>query len=98
MWLPCSEQVPDLHAWLVQAFSAWIHICAIRLFAESILRYGVPPQFLTALVKPNAKTTTKLRKLLASMFASESKILLADCASDNFERQQRSVTQPHNLC
>ncbi|KAK9811116.1 hypothetical protein WJX73_003699 [Symbiochloris irregularis] len=55
-----------------EAFSAWIHICAIRLFTESILRYGVPPEFLTALVKPNAKTTTKLRKLLASMFASES--------------------------
>ena len=57
----------------MQAFSAWIHICAIRLFTESILRYGVPPQFLTALVKPNAKAATKLRKLLAAMFASQSK-------------------------
>ena len=54
----------------LQAFSAWIHICAIRLFTESILRYGVPPEFLTALVKPNPKSTTKLRRLLASMFAS----------------------------
>lgn len=27
-----------------QAFSSWIHICAVRLFVESILRYGLPPQ------------------------------------------------------
>ncbi|XP_024522392.1 V-type proton ATPase subunit C [Selaginella moellendorffii] len=26
-----------------QVFSAWMHICAIRIFAESILRYGLPP-------------------------------------------------------
>lgn len=28
----------------LQAFSSWIHICAVRLFVESILRYGLPPQ------------------------------------------------------
>ena len=54
----------------MQAFSAWIHICAVRLFCESILRYGVPPKFLAALVKPNAKQVQKLRKLLAAIFAS----------------------------
>jgi V-type H+-transporting ATPase subunit C len=54
----------------VQAFSAWIHICAIRLFTESILRYGLPPKFLGCLLKPNPKQTTKLRKLLGSMFGT----------------------------
>ncbi|KAK9917348.1 hypothetical protein WJX75_003410 [Coccomyxa subellipsoidea] len=53
-----------------EAFSAWIHICAIRLFVESILRYGLPPKFLAVLLKPNQKNTTKLRKLLASLFGS----------------------------
>lgn len=28
-----------------QVFSAWMHVCAIRLFTESILRYGLPPKF-----------------------------------------------------
>ena len=28
-----------------EVFSAWVHICAIRLFVESILRYGLPPRF-----------------------------------------------------
>ena len=53
-----------------QAFSAWIHICAVRLFCESVLRYGVPPKFLATLVQPRAKQEQKLRKLLANMFAS----------------------------
>ena len=51
-------------------FSAWIHICAIRLFVESILRYGLPPQFLAVLLKPNAKNAAKLRKLLGSLFGN----------------------------
>ena len=55
----------------MQAFSAWIHICAVRLFVESILRYGLPPKFLAALMKPNQKTAPKLRKLLASLFGSQ---------------------------
>lgn len=54
----------------LQAFSAWIHTCAVRLFTESILRYGLPPQFLGVLMKPNAKAQNKLRKSLASVFGS----------------------------
>lgn len=53
-----------------EAFSAWIHTCAVRLFTESILRYGLPPQFLGVLMKPNAKAQNKLRKSLASVFGS----------------------------
>lgn len=53
-----------------EAFSAWIHICAIRLFTESILRYGLPPKFLGCLLKPNPKQSTKLRRMLGSMFGT----------------------------
>ncbi len=53
-----------------EAFSGWIHVCAVRLFVESILRYGLPPRFLAVLMKPNPKQTTKLRKLLATSFGS----------------------------
>lgn len=55
----------------MQAFSAWIHICAVRLFTESILRYGLPPQFLGVLMKPNNKAQAKLRKCLAAVFGSQ---------------------------
>ncbi|RWV96113.1 hypothetical protein BHE74_00053164 [Ensete ventricosum] len=30
----------------LQVFSSWMHFCAVRVFAESILRYGLPPSFL----------------------------------------------------
>ncbi|KAL4424495.1 hypothetical protein ABPG77_006804 [Micractinium sp. CCAP 211/92] len=51
-----------------EAFSSWIHVCAVRLFVESILRYGLPPQFLSALMRPNPKNIARLRKLLAQQF------------------------------
>lgn len=58
----------------MQAFSAWIHICAIRLFVESILRYGLPPRFLAVLMKPSPKGVSKLRKALASTFGSKGEL------------------------
>ena len=51
-----------------EAFSSWIHVTAIRLFVESILRYGLPPQFLPVLMRPNPKYQAPLRKLLAANF------------------------------
>ncbi|KAG4403236.1 hypothetical protein GLYMA_01G064050v4 [Glycine max] len=30
-----------------EVLSSWMHFCAVRLFAKSILRYGPPPSFLT---------------------------------------------------
>ncbi|CAI5517238.1 unnamed protein product [Closterium sp. Naga37s-1] len=32
----------------LQVFASWMHIAVIRLFAESILRYGLPPAFLVS--------------------------------------------------
>ena len=34
-----------------EAFVAWMHIKVIRVFVESILRYGLPPDFTTVLYK-----------------------------------------------
>jgi len=53
-----------------EAFSSWIHVTAIRLFAESILRYGLPPQFVAVLMKPNQKYQTQVRRILASHFGA----------------------------
>ena len=65
-----KQQTVHYNKLYLQAFSAWIHTCAVRLFTESILRYGLPPQFLGVLMKPNAKAQAKLRKSLASVFGS----------------------------
>jgi len=38
-----------LKKWLTtnfsEAFEAWIHLKALRVFVESVLRYGLPPNF-----------------------------------------------------
>eukprot|EP00983_Pelagomonas_calceolata_P100550 1158580-Pelagomonas_calceolata.AAC.21 len=36
---------PGSYILLLQAFSVWVHMCVVRLFVESILRYGLPPNF-----------------------------------------------------
>lgn len=53
-----------------EAFSSWIHITAVRLFVESILRYGLPPQFLPVLMHPQGKHQAAVRKLLATHFGA----------------------------
>ena len=66
-----------------EAFSCWIHVCAIRLFAESVLRYGLPPRLLPLLVRPAPKAAPRLRKALDGMFGSArtSKFFEADPSS-----------------
>jgi V-type H+-transporting ATPase subunit C len=32
-------------------FQAWTHLKALRVFVESVLRYGLPPEFVSAVIK-----------------------------------------------
>eukprot|EP00818_Percolomonas_sp_WS_P007675 CAMPEP_0117443422 /NCGR_PEP_ID=MMETSP0759-20121206/4686_1 /TAXON_ID=63605 /ORGANISM="Percolomonas cosmopolitus, Strain WS" /LENGTH=366 /DNA_ID=CAMNT_0005235395 /DNA_START=229 /DNA_END=1329 /DNA_ORIENTATION=+ len=45
-----------------ECFSAWIHIKAMRTYVESVLRYGVPPQFVSLLIKVNPRKQKKLHR------------------------------------
>lgn len=36
-----------------EIFSGWIHLKVLRLFVESVLHYGLPPQFLALVLKPS---------------------------------------------
>ncbi|XP_046297214.1 V-type proton ATPase subunit C 2 isoform X3 [Marmota monax] len=52
-----------------EAFVAWIHIKALRVFVESVLRYGLPVNFQAVLLQPHKKSATKrLREVLNSVF------------------------------
>ncbi|XP_068665476.1 V-type proton ATPase subunit C-like [Aristolochia californica] len=50
-----------------EVFSSWMHFCAVRVFTESILRYGLPPSFLAAVLAPSAKSEKKVRNILESL-------------------------------
>lgn len=64
-----------LQAWAAaaygEAFGCYMHLAVIRLFVESILRYGLPPQFQAAVVKPLPKMEARLRTALAASFGTD---------------------------
>lgn len=51
-----------------EAFIAWIHMKALRVFVESVLRYGLPVNFQAVLLEPKAKQGPKLRKALNAAY------------------------------
>ncbi|PKI56057.1 V-type proton ATPase subunit C [Punica granatum] len=50
-----------------EVFSSWMHFCAVRVFAESILRYGLPPSFLSCVLAPPTKSEKKVRLILEGL-------------------------------
>ncbi|KAG6412355.1 hypothetical protein SASPL_125032 [Salvia splendens] len=50
-----------------EVFSSWMHFCAVRVFSESILRYGLPPSFLSVVLSPPLKSEKKVRSILEGM-------------------------------
>ncbi|KAK4779132.1 hypothetical protein SAY86_006660 [Trapa natans] len=50
-----------------EVFSSWMHFCAVRIFAESILRYGLPPSFLSCVLAPSTKSEKKVRSILEGL-------------------------------
>jgi len=52
-----------------EAFSAWIHVKAIRTFVESVLRYGLPTNFQAMLLLPHKNKVTQLRKVLTDLYS-----------------------------
>ncbi len=51
---------------------AWLHLKAMNCFVEAVLRFGVPPNFASFILKPSKNTTrqAKLRSDLLDVFSS----------------------------
>jgi V-type H+-transporting ATPase subunit C len=51
---------------------SWMHLKAMRIFVEAVLRYGVPPKFAAFIVKPSGKqkNLNKLRVILNDVFSA----------------------------
>ncbi|KAJ2396389.1 Vacuolar ATP synthase subunit C [Coemansia sp. RSA 2559] len=68
-----EELLDNIIEWLKGSFgdvmAAWIHIKALRVFVESILRYGIPPDFLPVLVRPNLKQAARIKQQLIDFYA-----------------------------
>ncbi|XP_023517527.1 V-type proton ATPase subunit C-like [Cucurbita pepo subsp. pepo] len=55
------------YASYAEVFISWMHFCAVRVFAESILRYGLPPSFLASVLAPSVKSEKKVRSILEGL-------------------------------
>ncbi|XP_034247075.1 V-type proton ATPase subunit C isoform X1 [Thrips palmi] len=67
-----KKQFGPLVRWLKvnfsECFCAWIHVKALRVFVESVLRYGLPVNFQAMLLHPNKKNTKRLRDVLLQLY------------------------------
>ena len=68
-----QKQYAPLIRWLKinfgEIFAAYVHVKALRVFVESVLRYGLPVNFQAAVVEPNKNATKKLRAELNKLYA-----------------------------
>lgn len=67
-----DEQTVTFTKWAETAFAetfiAMVHLKALRAFAESVLRYGLPVNFDVALLLPKGRSDSRLRAALNEMF------------------------------
>lgn len=50
-------------------FNAWLHVKAMRLFVEAVLRYGLPIDFQCVLIKPKRGLEKRLREALSDLYS-----------------------------
>jgi len=67
-----KKQFGPLVRWLKvnfsECFTAWVHVKALRVFVESVLRYGLPVNFQAVLMFPNKKSMKRLREVLNNVY------------------------------
>ncbi|KAF8980836.1 Vacuolar ATP synthase subunit C [Entomortierella lignicola] len=51
-----------------EVFQAWTHLKCLRVFVESVLRYGLPPDFVGFTIKPKPKQDQKIQDILVSQY------------------------------
>jgi len=67
-----EQQKSKLTLWcktnFTEAFTAWIHLKAIRVFVESTLRFGLPAHFTAILIQSRKKDDKRVRTGLGDIF------------------------------
>lgn len=51
-----------------ETFAAWLHLKALRVFVESVLRYGLPPDFASVTILPKPKFEKKVDETLVAQY------------------------------
>ncbi|ORX52048.1 ATPase, V1 complex, subunit C [Hesseltinella vesiculosa] len=51
-----------------EVFGSWVHLKALRVFVESVLRYGLPPDFTSVALVPRPKLEAKVDETLLAQY------------------------------
>lgn len=52
-----------------ESLQIWLHILALRVFVEAVLRYGLPLDYITSIIKTTPKVSKKMKTALDSSFS-----------------------------
>lgn len=62
-------------------YVAWMHVKAVRVFVESLLKYGPPPRFISFVVQLPASKEAEVRKRISELYASSFASFVHDSTS-----------------
>ncbi|KAI0541192.1 vacuolar ATP synthase-like protein subunit C 1 [Xylaria digitata] len=64
-----GEALRMVHTGWSESVMIWAHVMALRVFVESVLRYGLPLEFVPALVVTNSKLAKKVKTALDTAYS-----------------------------
>ncbi|KAI0489846.1 vacuolar ATP synthase-like protein subunit C 1 [Xylaria cf. heliscus] len=64
-----GEALRMVHTGWSESVMIWVHVMALRVFVESVLRYGLPLDFVSALVQTNSKLIKKVKTALDAAYS-----------------------------
>jgi V-type H+-transporting ATPase subunit C len=65
----CGEALRIGRTGWSESVMVWIHVLTLRVFVEAVLRYGLPLDYVTALVKTTPKLSSKVKTALDGRFS-----------------------------
>ncbi|GBB90986.1 hypothetical protein RclHR1_18070001 [Rhizophagus clarus] len=78
-----------------EVFSSWIHLKALRVYVESVLRYGLPPDFMSAVIRPKYKMDKKIREILIDQYGRLDGSAYGRDENENIEEYQNLVDKDY---
>ncbi|PHH91741.1 hypothetical protein CDD83_10445 [Cordyceps sp. RAO-2017] len=65
----CGEALRMGRTGWSESVMVWVHVLTLRIFVEAVLRYGLPLQYVTALIKTTPKLAPKVKSALDSNYS-----------------------------
>lgn len=79
-----------------EMFSSWVHLKALRVYVESVLRYGLPPDFATVSISTEPKYEAKVDETLLAEYGHLGGVHGA-ANTNNTDKEQQDEILDHEL-